>query len=255
MTDNHPALEASVLGRPDVEGDKRRLIDVVANGGIAIIPANLGYAFVASTPEANRRIIEVKQRAGHKRNGIVMDPVTEREVHILDQRKRDIIDCVTVDYNLPLGVIAQYRPDHPLIRSFDPYLLKIGTARGSIGTALNDGGIFHPTLEQYSREHWMPFFGSSANMTGTGAKHRVEDIEPEILAAADLVLDYGLCRYHAYRNTSTQINFDTMEVMRIGACYDLISDVVKRHFNWDLPQTGISEHGHLNEFGLLGAEN
>lgn len=253
---NHPALDGAVRGRPDVEGDTRKLIDVVTNGGVAIMPANLGYAFVACTADANRRIIEVKKRAGHKRCGIVMDPLTEREVHVLDQRKRDIIDCVTLDYDLPLGIIAQYRKDHPLIQSFDPYLLKIGTARGAIGTALNDGGVFHEALGRYSREHWVPFFGSSANLTGAGAKHRVEDIEPEILASADLVLDYGLCRYHSYRNTSTQINFDTMEVMRVGACYDLISDVLKRRFNWELPPpaAAVSQHGHFQEFALAGVD-
>ena len=253
----HPALDEPVRGRPDIESDKRRLIDVVTNGGIAIIPSNLGYSFVASTPEANRRIIEAKGRGAHKRNGIVMSAATEREVHVVDQRKRDIIDCITADYNVPLGVIAQYRPDHPLIQNIDPYLLKVGTARGSIGTAVNDGGVFNVHLEEYSREHWIPFFGSSANLTGQGAKHRVEDIEPEIIAAADLVLDYGLRRYHSYRNTSTQINFDTMEVMRVGACYDLIADILKRRFNWELPLdlTGkVSKHGHFQEFALAGVE-
>ena len=253
----HPALDETVPGRPDVESDKRRLIDVVTNGGIAIIPSNLGYAFVAGTPEATRRIIEVKRRGPHKRQGMVMSLATEREVHDVDQRKRDIIDCITIDYNLPLGVIAQYRPDHPLIEKLDPYLLKVGTARGSVGTAVNDGAPFNVALEEYSREHWMPFFGSSANLTGQGCKHRVEDIEPEILAATDLVLDYGLCRYHSYRNTSTQINFDTMEVMRVGACYELISDILKRHFNWELPTDlsgKVSEHGHFNEFALANVE-
>ena len=252
----HPAIDGPVRGRPDVQQDISRLLDVVVNGGIAIIPANLGYSFVASTPQANQRIIEVKQRAAHKRLGVVMHPLTEREIHIVDQRKRDIIDCVTLDYNLPLGVIARYREDHPLMQSLDPYLRKIGTAQGTIGTALNDGGLFNQALEQYSRDHCVAFFGSSANMTGTGAKHRVEDIEPEIIAAADLVLDYGLCRYHAYRNTSTQINFETMEVLRVGACYDLIADVLKRRFNWELPDPGSagSAHGHFKEFGLVGIE-
>lgn len=252
----HPALEGSVRGRPDIEGDTRRMLDVVTNGGIAIIPSNLGYALVANTPEAVHRINEVKQRGAHKRNGMVMSAETEREIHVLDQRKRDIIECITVDYNLPLGVIAQYRPDHPLIQKLDPSLLKVGTARGSIGTALNDGGVFNVALEEYSRKHWMPFFGSSANLSGRGAKHCVEDIEPEVIAVADVVLDYGLCRYHAYRNTSTQINFDTMEVMRVGACYDLISDILKRRFNWEIPPVAAatSEHGHFQEFALAEVE-
>jgi hypothetical protein len=169
----HPALDGSVRGRPDIEGDTRRMIDVLTNGGVALVPANLGYALVGSTPEANRRIIAAKRREGHKRQGIVMDAITEREVHILDQRKRDIVDCITIDYNLPLGVIAKYRKDHPLMQSLDPFLLKIGTARGTIGTALNDGGIFHEALGKYSREHLWPFLGSSANLTGQGARFRV----------------------------------------------------------------------------------
>jgi tRNA A37 threonylcarbamoyladenosine synthetase subunit TsaC/SUA5/YrdC len=254
----HPAIDGPVRGRPDIDGDIRRMIDVLTNGGVALIPGNLGYSLVGSTPDANRRIIAGKRRGGHKRQGIVMNALTEREVHIVDQRKRDIIDCITVDHNLPLGVIAKYREDHPLMRSLDPFLLQIGTARGTVGTALNDGGVFQEALGRYSREHWRPFFGSSANLTGQGAKHRMEDVEPEIVAAADLVLDYGLCKYHSCQITSTQINFETMEVMRVGACYDLISDIVKRHFNWELPPDpgrSVSRNGHLNEFALATAED
>jgi tRNA A37 threonylcarbamoyladenosine synthetase subunit TsaC/SUA5/YrdC len=254
----HPAVDGPVRGRPDIEGDTRRLLDVLTNGGVAIIPANLGYAMVGSTPEANRRIIAAKRRDGHKRQGMVMDAITEREVHILDQRKRDIIDCITVDYDLPLGVIARFRSDHPLIQSLDPFLLKIGTARGTIGTALNDGGVFHEALGRYSREHLCPFFGSSANLTGRGAKHRVTDIEPEIIAAADFVLDYGLTKFHSYVTTSTQINFETMEVLRTGACYELIADILKRHFNWEIPADpgrSVNPSGHLQEFALAGPED
>ena len=255
---HHPAIDGPVRGRPDIEGDTRRMLDVLTNGGVAIIPANLGYAMVGCTADANRRIMAAKRREGHKRQGMVLDAISEREIHILDQRKRDIVDCITIDYDLPLGVIARYRKDHPLIQALDPFLLKIGTARGTIGTALNDGGVFHEALGRYAREHLCPFLGSSANLTGRGAKHRVEDIEPEIIAAADLVLDYGLTRYHSYVTTSTQINFETMEVLRIGAYYELISDILKRRFNWVLPADpgrSVNPSGHLQEFALVGVED
>jgi tRNA A37 threonylcarbamoyladenosine synthetase subunit TsaC/SUA5/YrdC len=257
VSQGHPALDGAVPGRPDIENDIRRLLDVLANGGVALMPGNLGYGLIASTPEANRRIIAAKHREAHKRQGMVVDAILEREIHVLDQRKRDIIDCITIDYNLPVGVIAQYREDHPLMRSLDPSLRKLGTARGSVSTVLNDGGVFFDAVGRYAREHMMPFFGSSANVTGQGAKHRIEDIEPEIIAAADLVLDYGLSRYYAYQTTGTQINFDTMEVVRFGACYELIADVVKRHFNWELPPDpgrNANPSGHLQEFALVGVD-
>ena len=41
------------------------------------------------------------------------------------------------------------------------------------------------------REQGQPLFGSSANHTGTGVKFRAEDIQPEIRAAAALVVDRG----------------------------------------------------------------
>jgi tRNA A37 threonylcarbamoyladenosine synthetase subunit TsaC/SUA5/YrdC len=251
----HPAIDGPVRGRPNIEADLQHMFEVLTGGGIVIIPGNVGYALVGCTPDAQRRIIAAKGRGEHKRQGIVMDPIMEREVHILDQRKRDIVDCITADYDLPLGVIARYREDHPLMRSLDPFLRKIGTANGTVSVALNDGSVFHNALGVYSREHCMPFLGSSANLTGQGAKYRVEDIEPEIIAAADLVLDYGLRKYHEYGVTATLINFETMEVLRVGACYELISDVAKRHFNWELPPDPgrtTNPHGHFDEFALAG---
>lgn len=254
-----PSFNASdtAPGRPDVDEDRRRLWDVLSNGGIAIFPTNLGYGIGTASEEGNDRIIETKRRGGHKRQGMLMGAVAEREIHILDGYKREIVDCVTQDYDLPLGVIARYREDHPLIRKLSPKMLAMCTARGTISTAQNSGGPFQEFIGQLSLENLLPIVGSSANLTGRGGKARVEDIEPEILAIADIVLDYGLRPYHAYKVASTQINFETMEVLRFGACYELVADVLKRRFGWEIPPDPgreISPHGHVNEFALKEGE-
>ena len=44
----------------------------------------------------------------------------------------------------------------------------------------------------------------------------MEDIQPEVTGQADLVVDYGLAKYHHYQRSSTMINFGTMQVVRIG---------------------------------------
>jgi tRNA A37 threonylcarbamoyladenosine synthetase subunit TsaC/SUA5/YrdC len=245
------------VGRPDIDGDLRRIWEVLERGGIAIFPTKLGYPMVGSSPEATRRIIETKGRGMHKRQGMVMDDVLEREIHVLDQRKRDMIDCITKDYDLPLGVIASYRPDHPFMASIDPYLLKTGTARGTVSTALNAGGPFHAAIGRLCRENLRPAFASSANLTGTGGRRRVADLQPEIRAAADIIIDYGISAYHLYQRSATQINFDAMEVVRIGACYELIADVLLRHFHWQLPPDPgreVNPSGHLQEFALRGLQ-
>ena len=73
------------------------------------------------------------------------------------------------------------------------------------------------------------------NLTNTGTKFRVQDIPQELLSIADTVIDYGLRKYHTYQRSATLINFDTLEVVRKGACYELIGDVLARHFGVSIP--------------------
>ena len=76
------------------------------------------------------------------------------------------------------------------------------------------------------------------------------DIQPEIRACADLVVDYGLQKFHPYKRSSTMIDFTTMEVVRIGSCYELIQQVLSRHFGVELPpDPGLEAlpSGHVRE--------
>ena len=48
-----------------------------------------------------------------------------------------------------------------------------------------------------------------------------------------------------------------MEVLRFGACYELIADILKRHFDWELPPDpgrDANPSGHLQEFALVGVD-
>ena len=96
-------------------------------------------------------------------------------------------------------------------------------------------------------------FGSSANVSGTGPKFRVEDIQPEIKAVADVIVDYGLRRYHVYGRSATILRLSDLDVIRIGSCYELIGDVLWRHFRIELPADpgrNANPSGHLLEFAL-----
>ena len=77
--------------------------------------------------------------------------------------------------------------------------------------------------------------GSSANVSLQGVKFRVADIEPDIVEAADIVIDYGLMRWNRYAKSSTMIDVGEMRVVRHGSCFDLIDDLLRRHFGVTLP--------------------
>ena len=145
----------------------------------------------------------------------------------LGRREQEMVEALVVDHHLPIAVVGTFRADHPLVRKLDDDAVRASTAAGTNGNLLN-AGPFHKELTRLSREEVVPLFGSSANPSGSGTKFRVEDIQPKLPAIADITIDYGLRRFQPYRRAGTPINFSTMTVIRIGACYELRSGVLKR---------------------------
>lgn len=219
---------------PNIATDARKAFDVLKQGGIAIFPVDVGYTIAGGSAESLERIFRAKGRAPTKLNAMVGDMETHRTLHVLGTKASEMVRCITEDYDLPLGAIAPYRPDHSLIQRLDPTALVGSTKDGTVAMLIN-AGPFHREICRLSREERVPIFGSSANLTNTGTKFRVEDIPSELLEIADVVVDYGLRKYHRYQRSATLINFETMDVVRMGSCYELIADVLARHFDVSLP--------------------
>ncbi|WP_076999840.1 Sua5/YciO/YrdC/YwlC family protein [Variovorax sp. KK3] len=236
----------------NIQADARRVIDTIKAGGIALVPNDTGYAFCGSSLEPLRTIFENKRRGSHKRNAMAASLETQRELHTLDKRAQQMVETLVLDHDLPLAVVGTFREDHPLMRKLDPELLRASSAAGTVALLLN-AGTFHAELCRLGHDEVVPLLGSSANYSGTGTRFRVEDIPEELRRIADITIDHGLRRGHLYKRAGTVINFSTMEVVRIGAYYELISDVLRRFFDVELPpDPGLDAlpSGHLNEFAL-----
>ncbi|WP_290058578.1 Sua5/YciO/YrdC/YwlC family protein [Amycolatopsis solani] len=237
------------MSRRDIKGDAKRIFDTVSAGGAVIMPGDIGYAAGAMSGTRLQRLFEAKQRAPHKRNAMAGNYDLHREVHEIGGREREIIDAIALDAGLPLCVVAPFRADHPVIAAAGGETLTASTVGGTLAMLLNNGRLPEEVV-RLTHAAGLPLFGSSANLTGTGTKFRVEDIQQPIIDAVDLVVDYGLCKYHHYRRSSTVIDFTTMEVVRIGSCYDLISDIVDTQFGIKLPADpgrDVLPSGHLRE--------
>lgn len=238
----------------DIKTDARRVIDRIKAGGIALVPNDTGYAFCGTSLEPLRKIFESKRRGSHKRNAMAASLDTQRELHTLDRRAQEMVEALVLDHDLPIAVVGTFREDHPIMRRLDPELLRASSAAGTVALLLN-AGTFHAEVCRLSHEEVVPLLGSSANFSGTGTRFRVEDIPEELRRLADITIDHGLRRGHIYQRAGTVINFSTMQVVRIGAYYELISDVLKRSFGVELPpDPGIDAlpSGHLDEFALKG---
>lgn len=158
-----------------------------------------------------------------------------------------MVKLLTVDMDLPLGVVAPFCAEHPMIQKLGQETLGQSSVEGTLAMLVN-GGQFQEELSRLATEAGLPLMGSSANLTGKGTKTVVEDIEPEVRDAADVIIDYGRQRYSHPRPSSTMFDFKHMQLLRFGACYDAIQDVLRRFYGIALPDDPGREalfSGHL----------
>lgn len=219
----------------DFAGDATRAMDVMQRGGIAILPNDVGYSLIAATAPALNTIFKTKRRKPEKLNAMLGNDDLHREIHVVSRRGRDIVTAITQDYNLPLGLIAPCRSDHPLLKRLDDDTYRRSTKDDTLLMLMNAGPL-HAQITRLSLERETLLFGSSANLSMHGTKFRVEDMEPEITGIADIIIDHGLMKYHLWRASSTLLNCETLEVVRFGSCYENIADILQRHFGVALPQ-------------------
>jgi tRNA A37 threonylcarbamoyladenosine synthetase subunit TsaC/SUA5/YrdC len=218
----------------DVRGDARRAFDVTRNGGIAIIPGDLGYAIIGSTKDAMEKIHRTKRRVPEKLHGLTGNRKLQREIHVVSETAERLIEGVTEGFDFPLGVVAPARTDHRLLTQLHPELFAQATRDGTINIVLN-GGSFLDELAALCDTYSTPVFGSSANISTLGVKFCVEDIEPEIKAVADLIVDYGLARWAMSGRSSTIIDVRTFDVIRFGVAFENIRDIAMRVCGIKLP--------------------
>jgi tRNA A37 threonylcarbamoyladenosine synthetase subunit TsaC/SUA5/YrdC len=218
----------------DVAADAARAFTSLRAGGIAIVPNDIGYSALGGSRAALERIFVAKRRPPQKLNAMISNIAIHQELHACSNRGREIVEAIVGDYDLPLGCIAPDRPNHAMLRDLDAETLAASSLGGTLVMLLN-AGRFHAALTALSAESCFPLFGSSANLTQTGTKFCVEDIEPEIKAIADVIVDHGIQRFHPYAASSTLLNVETLEVVRVGSCYEDIAYVLRRHFGIELP--------------------
>lgn len=235
----------------DVKADAKRVFDVLKAGGIALLPGDVGYFLVAGNFDGVAKIFSTKNRGAHKRHPTIGSLELQRELHTLTPEQGEIIKHLTEDIGLPLAVVGRYRPDHAMMKHFDEESLDASSADGTIHMAINVGSLANELARLAHAENFL-LQGSSANPSGTGNKFRLEDVPEEIKSIADIVIDYGLAKYSVYGLGSTILGFggDGVEVLRVGVCYDVIRDVLKRFWGITLPEDpgrASAPHGNLKD--------
>lgn len=222
--------KAAPVTADQVERDAQRVFAAVRGGGVALIPLDVAYAVVAATPEAVRRIYAAKGRDLSKPMGIVGSIAAHESMHVLDESRRAMVRAITVDHDLPLSVVAPYRPEHTYLRKLDVWVLRQSTLDGTLNLLLNAGPL-RTRLADLCWVHGVPMVGTSANVSMTGSCFSMQSMDTRIKEICDLVVDYGDSRYrNAEGLSSTIIDFGALRLVRRGVCYERIRDILRTEF-------------------------
>jgi tRNA A37 threonylcarbamoyladenosine synthetase subunit TsaC/SUA5/YrdC len=219
-----------------LQTDIARLFDALAADGFGIVPLDVAYAVVATTPSAIRRIFEVKRRSYEKPSGMFGNWRLSRELHVMEERRHAMVREIVEQERIPFSVVASFRADHPLLAAVDPFVMKNSSKGGTLDMLLN-AGQFHDAIVEGSVARGTAVFGSSANLSLTGSKYRYQDIDAPIRDAAAIHFDYGQSKYaHQDGLSSTIIDFTDFSVVRVGHCFAQLSRAFATRFGITLVQ-------------------
>ena len=211
--------------------DVAAVMDTIAEEGVAIVPLDVAYAIVAATPAGVRRIFDAKERSYEKPCGMFGSSQLSRAIHVMEEEKHAMVRFLAEEARLPFSVVAPFRPDHPLLSGADPFVLQSSSKAGTLDMLIN-AGQFHDEIARQSDARTMGVFGSSANTSLTGSKYRLNDIDAPVLAAADISFDYGVSKYDNDQGYSSSIiDFETFNVLRIGHEFDELQRVFQTEFD------------------------
>ncbi|PWY82048.1 hypothetical protein BO70DRAFT_336392 [Aspergillus heteromorphus CBS 117.55] len=221
---------------PDVKSDARRVFEVLQAGGVALIPTEVGYGLMASSTEAIQKAFAAKRRRPGHAHGVIGTPRLHRELHILSDEKFEMIRVLHEDMDMSFGIVAPFRTEHPILQQLTEATLANTTKNGTLGMFISRSSLL-VELGRLNDEAGQLMLGSSANLTGRGQKFRVEDVDDEIKEAADIIVDYGLQKYHVYGGrASTIIDFENMTALRMGSSYELMRERLWKYWGVELPE-------------------
>src|SRR5262249_36968181 len=129
-------LTSDPVAPEQLNNDIARLFDALAAGGIGLVPLDVAYAVIATTPSGIRRIFEVKRRSYEKPSGMFGNWRMSRDIHLMDDRRHAMGREILEQEKIPVSVLAPFRADLPLFAAVDPFVLQNSSKDGALDMLL-----------------------------------------------------------------------------------------------------------------------
>ncbi len=202
------------------------VVKVVTEGGLALVPFDVAYAFLASSRAALEKIYKLKLRSPQKACPMLVS--WEQFLQFADG-SADEIGRVNklVQSGLPFGVLTNAVWDCEFARSIPEDCLEYLVSGDRVGLFMNMGGMSDRILS-LATEKGVRIFGSSANLSGMGNSFALEDVPGQIVESMDIICETGSCKYaNPERLPSSIVDIKTGQLTRRGILHDEIERLLR----------------------------
>jgi len=144
-----------------------------------------------------------------------------KELRIFPEKHHEMIRVWNQELDMPIGVIGSYKQDHAMLTAvLDAETVTKHTLGGTLGMFIGGPLILREIVRLVMAKGRL-VLGSSANITSSGQRFRVGDIEDEAKEAAGIIIDYGLQWSHIYGIGTTNVDWEHLKAVRVESCYEL----------------------------------
>lgn len=200
-----------------------RAYDAVREGGVVLLPTDVGFGLIACTDAAIARIYELKGRPSSKpcvtvANAAILEDLAEVPG---GDRMRSWIDRVA--RRAPIALVNRVRGESQLLAGLSDYARGQVTTAGTIATFLN-AGLLVSIVAELALLDGRIVAGSSANTAFTGNNYDLDDVPESIRNGVDLVIPGARARYaHPRRIATTILDMTRGEFIRQGIEFEMIA--------------------------------
>ena len=176
---------------------------VIKRGGVIAFPTRCLYGLGADAfnPDAVERMIQIKQRPGHKPILVLID--TRSRLESLVTHIPPAADAIMEAF-WPGRVTLVFEARNMLA-------VQLTAQTGKIGVRLPG----HPTASALLKHVKGPVTGTSANLSGRPGCHRAKDLGPQISGHLDFIMDAGTLT-GGVGSTVVDVTVDPPRILREG---------------------------------------
>lgn len=195
--------------------ETKHILAILQQGGVALVPFDVGYALLGGTQGAIDRIFALKQRPKER------SCVTLGTADIFRELTRSEYSRRVSQFTYPVGLVDRVN-DHSLFYAKIPSGV---LTDGHIAVFLNMGDLANSLARTAFLSDYC-IYGSSANISGAGNHYTLADVEEPIRKGVDYVVE-GVVRYQPLMKGkglgATILDLEHRTVVRSGLCYNEVT--------------------------------